>query len=194
MAADDRLYISEQTTEVLLRASIRAGRHRRFAVAIVPDRGEAAGEHDLFRFALYYYAHALYTLARTAHSVRDLPAAIDTYVTADWDAAAFALGDVPGSLTAMVEEPVGEAHVLFRRIGYRNFDIAGEIPFGGVTLACSVLAVIQAVEQRVSPEVVDSIRAALVNMNVSYVMTHRYSDPLSCHEVPALAYRAAAFI
>jgi hypothetical protein len=31
-------------------------------------------------------------------------------------------------------------------------------------------------------------------MNASYELTHRYADPASQHEVPALAYLAASFV
>jgi hypothetical protein len=45
-----------------------------------------------------------------------------------------------------------------------------------------------------SDEVRAAVPAALANMNVSYQMTHRYGDPQSEREVPAIAYLAASFV
>jgi hypothetical protein len=38
------------------------------------------------------------------------------------------------------------------------------------------------------------LQNALANMNVSYTVAHRYSDPKSFREVPTIAYHAATFV
>jgi hypothetical protein len=58
----------------------------------------------------------------------------------------------------------------------------------------SVIAVVQSVMQHIPPEMVDVLSTALANMNASYGVTHRYSEPSSLDEVPVIAYHAASFV
>lgn len=198
MAAHERLSLSDPDPPVLVLvdAVIRAGAERHYSVSLRPGNGTTVvQEHDCLRFGLHYYARVLYELVRREHSARDLPATIDRLaaIPAGWSSDLFGLAGIRGSLAAAVLAPVGELRLQLCRSGYRAFDLRGEIPFAGVTLAASVIAVLQAIAVRVSPDAVEALRAALANMNASYLLTHRYSDPLSCREVPAIAYNAAAF-
>ena len=196
MSAHERLSIADAAPQVLIDAAVAASPERQYAVTLKPGNGSTTiPEHDCLRFALHYYARALYELARRGHSVRDLPASIDRLAAgpANWNDDLFHLAGLRGKLIATVGNSVGEVRLQLRRCGYRSFELTGDIPFTGVTLATSVVAVLQAIALRVSPDVVDALRAALANMNASYVVTHRYSDPMSCREVPAIAYNAAAF-
>lgn len=196
MSAHERLSRDDADPQVLIDAGVAAGRERRYAITLKPGNASAIiPEHHCLRFALHYYARVLYELARHDHSVRDLPASIDRLATSpgEWNDDLFALAGLRGKLTVTISDPVSEMRLQLRRCGYRTFDLTGDIAFAGVTLAVSVVAVLQAIAMRVSPDVVQALRAGLANMNVSYVVTHRYSDPLSCREVPAIAYYAAAF-
>lgn len=196
MSAQERLSLADADSQVLIDAAVAVSPERQYAVTLKPGNGfTSIPEHDCLRFALHYYARVLYELAHRGRSVRDLPASIDRLAGApvDWNDDLFLLAGLHGKLTAAIGNPVGEVRLQLRRCGYRSFDLTGDIPIAGVTLATSVVAVLQAIALRVSPDVVDALRAALANMNASYVVTHRYSDPMSCREVPAIAYNAAAF-
>jgi hypothetical protein len=181
---------------VVLAARIAAGPGGTFSVDI-DDGAASLPEEESFRFVLQYYARVLFELVHSERSVRNLPRWMaDIAQTAlDSDADLFALASVEGSLVRSLRITMAEAHVIMRIDGVRNRSVAGDLsPFRGSTLACSVLAVCQSVLPRLSPSMRDAVPAALANMNASYEMTHRYSDPASQHEVPDLAYLAASFV
>lgn len=181
---------------VVLAATIAAGPGNTFAVTI--DDGTAMlREEECFRFALQYYARVLFELVRLHRSVRDLPRIIEALAETELDhyADLFALAGLPGKLVPSVRNPIAVAEVMMRIAGVRNREVTGDLsPLRGTTLARSVLAVCQAVLPKLSPPMREAVPAALANMNASYAMTHRYADPASQHEVPALAYLAASFV
>ncbi len=57
-----------------------------------------------------------------------------------------------------------------------------------------MLAVLQAILANLSGEMVAVMQNALANMNVSYTVAHRYSDPKSFREVLTIAYHVATFV
>jgi hypothetical protein len=181
---------------VVLAARIAAGPGDAFAVTI-DDGAAMLREEECFRFALQYYARVLFELVRLHRSVRDLPRIIEAFSDASLDAHSdlFALAAIPGKLVPSIRTPIAVAEVTMRTAGVRSREVAGDLsPLRGTTLARSVLAVCQAVLPRLSAPMRDAVPAALANMNASYAMTHRYADPASQHEVPALAYLAASFV
>jgi len=181
---------------VVLAARISAGADGAFAVDI-DDRAAALREEECFRFALQYYARVLFELVKTDRSVRSLPRWMSeiaqTHIEANTDL--FAVAGVDGTLVPAVRTPIAQVDVLMRLAALRNRTITGDLgPLRGNTLARSVLAVCQSVLPRLSPSMREAVPAALANMNASYEMTHGYADPASQHEVPDLAYLAAAFV
>lgn len=181
---------------VILSARIAAGSGSTFSVDI-DDRATPLPEEECFRFALQYYARVLFELVRTQRSVRGLPDCMATLAQTalDPDADLFALAAVEGSLVRAVKMPIAEVHLVMRLSGLHHRVVTGELaPMRGSMLARSVLAVCQSVLPRLSAPMRDAFPNALANMNESYEMTHRYADPASQHEVPELAYFAAAFV
>jgi hypothetical protein len=181
---------------VVLSATITAGPGGAFSVDI-NDSAAALREEECFRFVLLYYARVLFELMQSQRSVRSLPQWIAalSQTELDPDADLFTLADIEGSLVRHVRAPIAEVHVTMRISGVRNREVLGDLtPLRGTALARSVIAVCQAVLPRLSPAMRDAVPAALANMNASYEMTHRYSDPASQREVPELAYLAASFV
>ncbi|HYO78073.1 MAG TPA: hypothetical protein VE010_16560 [Thermoanaerobaculia bacterium] len=181
---------------IVLAATIAAGPGGAFSVDI-DDQPAMLREEECFRFALQYYARVLFDLVHQQRSVRDLPRLMHALSQSGFDdhTDLFALAGIPGSLTRRIASPIAEARVTMRIAGVRNREVLGDLtPLRGTTLARSVLAVTQAVLPRLSPPMRDAFPSALANMNASYEMTHRYADPASQHEVPALAYLAASFV
>jgi hypothetical protein len=134
---------------------------------------------------------------RTQRSVRHLPQWISSIamVALEADTDLFAVAAVEGALVRKVTLPIADATVTMRVSGVRNREVVGDLDsLRGSALARSVLGVCQAVLPRLSPPMRDAVPAALANMNASYEMSHRYADPASQHEVPVLAYLAAAFV
>ena len=158
----------------------------------------AVGEDDYVRFALHYYARALFELVRTSRSARDLPALVDaiTVTGLEHGADVFALAGLSGSLCRILDDPeASEADCVLFSTAHREFHLRGDFSrLDSRTLVRSVIAVIQAVLERVSPEMVDLLTNALANMNASYGVTHRYSDAHSLDQVPSNAFHAAAFV
>lgn len=180
---------------VVLTARIAAGPAGAFSVEI-DDVAAALREEECFRFTLQYYARVLFELARTEQSVHNLPVWMSALAekALDPDDDLFALAGIPGSLVRTVHDPVAAVEVAMRVSGPRNREITGDLtPMRDTMLAPSTLAVCQAVLPRLSTGMRDAVPAALANMNASYQLTHRYADPASQHEVPELAYLAAAF-
>ena len=168
----------------------------RAAVLFTP-RG-VIGEDDYVRFTLHYYARALFELVRVSRSARDLPALIDAIAGAgvQHNSDLFALSGLSGSLCAILDGAhAHEADCVLFSTAHREFHLRGDFSrFNARTLIRSVIAVIQSIVQRLSPEMIDTLTLALANMNASYGVTHRYSDAHSLDQVPANAYHAASFI
>ncbi|HEX7155292.1 MAG TPA: hypothetical protein VF618_27745 [Thermoanaerobaculia bacterium] len=180
----------------LLSVRITAGERHSFAVSFFAP-AHPLPETECFRFALHYYARVVYELSHSERSVRGLPEWIDRITRRPLTYASnfFMLAGVHGSLDRAVAHPVAEADVALRTLGLRDRQVTGD--FGalrGITLALSVLAICQAVLPHLSEAFMTAMPAALANMNASYEMTHRYADPLSQSEVPAVAFRAASFL
>ncbi|HKR64357.1 MAG TPA: hypothetical protein VJZ00_11550 [Thermoanaerobaculia bacterium] len=181
---------------MLVRARIVAGPGGLFSVEI-DDTPAALREEEVFRFALHYYARVLFDLVRTQRSVRELPQWIASIaqVALDADTDLFAVAAVEGALVRQISMPIADVSVTMRVTGVRNREVAGDLDaLRGSVLARSVLAVCQSVLPRLSPPMRDAVPAALANMNASYELSHHYADPASQHEVPVLAYLAAAFV
>ena len=181
---------------VLLQARIVAGAGGVFSVDI-DDTHASLPEEEVLRFALHYYARVLFELVRTQRSVRQLPQWIASIseVALEADTDLFAVAAVEGALIRRVPTPLVEATVAMHASGVRNRDVTGNLDgMRGNMLARSVLAVCQSVLPRLSPEMRETVPSALANMNASYELSHRYADPESQHEVPVLAYLAAAFV
>ncbi len=168
----------------------------RYAV-LFTARGEA-GEDDYVRFVLHYYARVLFELVRTARSARELPAIIDAVSSSPLhrDADVFNVAGVTGTLCRTIDEPhAAEAECILSSTAHREFHLRGDFSrLGTRALIRTVIAVIQATVQRLSPEMIDTLTLALANMNASYGVTHRYSDAHSLDQVPANASHAASFI
>lgn len=182
---------------VMLQAQIRVGPAGVFSVDIDATPETSLREEEAFRFALHYYARVLFEIVHTQRSVRHLPQWISAIadVALDADTNLFAVAGVEGALVKEVPAPLFEVALTMRATGVRNREVVGNLELlRGVTLARSVLAVCQAVLPRLSPAMRDAVPTALANMNASYEMSHRYADPASQHEVPVLAYLAAAFV
>ncbi|HYK02129.1 MAG TPA: hypothetical protein VE974_10255 [Thermoanaerobaculia bacterium] len=180
----------------ILSARISAGAGGAFAVDI--DASAAMlPEEECFRFALQYYARVLFELVRSQRSVRDLPKLMSALAqnALEDDEDLFALAGIPGQLVRTIRSPIAVADVTMRISGVRNREVIGDLsPLRGTTLARSVLAVCESVLPRLSGPMREAFPNALANMNASYELTHRYADPASQHEVPALAYLAASFV
>ncbi len=182
--------------KVVLSTRIVAGTGGAFAVEI-DDAAAVLREEECLLFALHYYARALFESMRQHRSVRELPAWMNAIAQAalDDDADLFGIAGVHGTLVPAVQTPVAEATVTMLVSGARQRELVGDLsPLRGSTLGRSVLAVAQAVLPRLSPAMRETVPSALANMNASYDLTHRYADPLSQREVPALAYLAASFV
>jgi len=168
----------------------------RAAVLFTP-RG-VVGEDDYVRFVLHYYARALFELVRVSRSARDLPALIDAIAGAglERNTDVFGLAGLSGKLCSILDDPhAGETDCVLFSTAHREFHLRGDFSrLDSRTLIRSVIAVIQAVLDRISPEMIDLLVMALANMNASYGVTHRYSDAHSLDQVPSNAYHAAAFI
>lgn len=196
MSALETLLPIRSDERELLSARIVASESR-FAV-LFTARSAHVGEDDYIRFALHYYARALFELVRTARSARDLPLLID-YICAvrvQPDSNVFTITGVTGELCAIVDDRNAlEADCLLTSTAHREFHLRGDFSrLGSRMLIRSVLAVIQSVIRRLSPDMIELLVTALANMNASYGVTHRYSDANSLEEVPANAYHAASFI
>ena len=167
----------------------------RYAVLVTPA-ADALRDADTIRFALHYYARALFELVRTRRSPRRLPSLIDRVVASRDAVDVFAAAGVAGELSHGVDElfaseatcvlssgPHGEIHLWsdFSRLTTRH-------------LVASVLAVLQYVIVHVSPDMIEVLLTALANMNASYGVTHGYTEPAALDEVPANAFRAASFV
>ncbi|PYQ30034.1 MAG: hypothetical protein DMF56_09925 [Acidobacteria bacterium] len=174
-------------------------------VVVIDDRASVlfaplgvVGEGDYVRFALHYYARALFELVRVSQSARDLPALIDAITSTGLDHGAdvFALAGLSGSLSRILDDPqASEADCVLFSTAHREFHLRGDFSrLDSRTLVRSVIAVIQAVLERVSVEMADLLTNALANMNASYGVTHRYSDAHSLDQVPSNAFHAAAFV
>ena len=167
------------------------------AAVIFSPRG-VVGEDDYVRFVLHYYARALFELVRVSRSARDLPALIDAIAEGgvSRESDLFAMSGLSGSLCRLIDHPqASEADCMLFSTAHREFHLRGDFSrLDSRTLIRSVIAVIQAVLERVSPEMIDLLTMALANMNASYGVTHRYSDAHSLDQVPANAYHAAAFV
>ena len=179
----------------LLRARVIVAGDR-YAVVFTP--GAQVVESDFVMFALHYYARVLFELVRTARSPRDLPTLIDRLCAAPLRPVGdlFSAAGVQGSFCRSIDERhTVEADCVLTAAAHRDFQLRGD--FSRMTsrvLIGSVVAVIEAVVGRISPEMVELLRGALANMNASYGVTHRYSDAASLDEVPITAYRAASFV
>ena len=177
----------------LLRASIVAGDRNDFAISFESDL-RFLYEDVFVRFALHYYARALYELSHTKQ-LRALPEEIETIVrsTVGGSTDLFALAGLRGSLASSVATSIGEAHLTLRRCPRRRFELDGALTLSGRPLARSVIAVIQKLSGMMTADGISSLCTALANMNASYTMTHRFGDPASLHEVPDIAFLASAF-
>lgn len=181
---------------ILITATISTGPDGVFAVGL-DSAGAKLPEEETFRFALHYYGRVLYEMAHTQRSVRRLPEWTGriAVTSVDRESDFFAIAGVEGAIVTSLARPLASVRVVMGMAGLRGREVTGDLsPLRGSTLARSVLAVFQAVLPQLSADVCASIPAALANMNASYEMTHRYSDPASQHEVPDLAYLAASFV
>lgn len=175
-------------------ASIVAGSEHHYSVDLHSDRPHGDEMHYL-QFALHYYARIIYELARV-RAVRNLPALLDQVAERGlpWNADVFAVAGLHGRVGTLHEPAVGDVHVTLRAVGPRELCLDGEVRMTGRPLAYSIFAVLQVLLPRVSPEMMTTILTALANMNASYGVTHRYNDPASQRQVPAIAFRAASFV
>jgi hypothetical protein len=183
-------------SNVAMRACIVASDDHQYSVAFASADGTRVVPQELLlRFVVHYYARVLYELARV-HEVRDLPARIDTLTSAEprLDPDCFAIAGVRGKLVDVVARPIGEMSLVLESVGAREYELRRDIQLRGRTLRHSTLAVLQKALWRVTPDMAVTILAALAHMNASYRVRHRYTDPRSCREVPAIACKAAAFV
>ena len=188
--------MNDPAPRVLIAATIATGVDGVFAVSL-SGAPAVLQEEETFRFALHYYGRVLYEMVRTQRSVRRLPewTARIAATAVDRDSDFFAIAGVRGAITSTLERPLARAEVCLCASGLREREVTGDLtPLQGLALPRSVLAVLQATLPRLSDAMCSAIPAALANMNASYEMTHRYSDPHSHRQVPVVAYLAASFI
>jgi hypothetical protein len=181
-----------QTTTELVRARIAVAPGGHYDIGL-----DKADEADLVRFALHYYARILYELVHTCHSVRNLPARIDEIATTPFDAAddLFAMAGFNGSLVRVNAANTITLEAVLCASGARDYELRCDLSrLDATMLRGSMLAVLQAVVRALCPDMRTLLTTALMNMNASYGVTHRYADPRSLAEVPATAYRAASFV
>jgi hypothetical protein len=181
---------------VVLATHITSGARGSFAVEI-DDSSATLREEECFLFALHYYARVLFELIRNHGSASELPYWMSgiAQTAIDHHTDLFMVAGVEGTLVRSVPTPVAAAALTMRVSGARHREVLGELDaFPGAALARSVLAVAQAVLPRLSPAMRERVPCALANMNASYELTHRYGDPESQREVPAIAYLAASFV
>jgi hypothetical protein len=180
----------------LMSVTIATGADGVFSVAF-DDAGSLLQEEETFRFALHYYGRVLYEMVHTERSVRRLPEWTGRIAATavDRDTDFFAVAGVSGAVVGALADPVSVARVTLCTTGLREREVTGDLsPLRGTALPRSVLAVLQATLPRLSDPMSAAMPAALANMNASYELTHRYADPHSHREVPAVAYLAASFI
>lgn len=178
---------------VVLDARVAAGVGGTFAVDIF-DAATALPEEECLRFALQYYARALFELIHTQRSVRMLPSWMAAIAGHGPEGDLFAAAGVDGKLVESIQRPLAEVTLEMCVTGVRGRVLRGDLsPFRGRTLPASVIAVCQATLPHLSPSMRGALPVALANMNASYQLAHRYADPASQHEVPETAYYAAAF-
>ena len=181
-----------QTTTELVRVRLAVSPGGHYDVAL-----GKADEADLVRFALHYYARILYELVHTCHSVRNLPARIDEIATTPFDAATdlFVMAGFNGSLMRVNAANTITLECLLCSTGARDFELRCDLSALDATmLRGSMLAVLQSIVRSISRDTRTLLATALMNMNASYGVTHRYADPRSLAEVPATAYHAASFV
>lgn len=166
--------------------------------AVLFTQRAAIGEADYVRFALHYYARALFELVRLSRSARDLPSLIDAVVSSGMGDGRdlFAVAGLSGSLCRVLEDPrADEADCVLFSSAHREFHLRGDFSrMSGRTLVRSAIAVIQGVSERIGPEMREVLALALANMNASYGVTHGYSDAHGLDEVPSNAFHAASFV
>ncbi|HEX8170595.1 MAG TPA: hypothetical protein VF824_08645 [Thermoanaerobaculia bacterium] len=178
-------------SKVLLHASITAADRQHYSVAF---SGDGCSEDVYVRLALHYYARVLYELRHAGHSTAGLPTMIDRIASSDsLKANIFSAAGVRAFIEPSVGNAVGEVKLELSRSGVRQFRLGGTVNLTGRALVCSVLALLHALSSRLSPDTMWTLISGLANMNASYALSHHYADPESLHEVPELAYKAAAF-
>jgi len=152
---------------------------------------------DLVRFALHYYARVLYELVHTCHSVRNLPARIEEIAMTPFDAASdlFVMAGFNGTLLPVNAANTVTLECILCTTGARDYELRCDLArLDATMLRGSMLGVLQAVVRAIAPDMRSVLTTALMNMNASYGVTHRYADPRSLAEVPATAYHAASFV
>lgn len=176
----------------LLVASIAIDADNQFAVTIIPTSWGKA-QHHYVRFALHYYARALYLLARSEHARCDLPTLIDLLIhtTIDQGSDLFQMAGLDGSLVPRIGDPVAHAEFVMTSTGVHECELIGNTSLEGWALSHSVIAVLQYLADRLSEESLASLTFGLENMNSSYSTVYRHADPTSQAEVPRLAFQRA---
>lgn len=178
--------MSEPLRRELVRARIVVTDDVRYSVRFT-CHGNRPADADLVRFALHFYARVLYEMVHAHRSVRDLPNKIEALVSKPYElraAARIHVMEEGDALDAILISP-----------GYRRFEFHCDLTGRSEpTLKRSLLSVLECVTQTVPEELRTLLNTALLNMNVSYGVTHRYADLRSIEEVPAIAYQAASFV
>lgn len=159
----------------------------RYAVSF-NSGGHRPSEADLIRFALHFYARVLYDMVHAHRSVRDLPAKVEALASAPFelasDARIHASDFTDDAIDAVLVSP-----------GYRRYELQTDLTGRSeAVLKRALLSVLESVLRVCSRELRDVLTTALLNMNVSYGVTHRYADAKSIEEVPLIAYQAASFV
>lgn len=178
--------MSEPSARELVRARIAVNEGQRYAVSFSGNGGRPA-DADLVRFALQFYARVLYEMVHAHRSVRDLPAKVEELASRPYE-----LGSIM-RIHAMDDADAIEA--ILHSTGYRRYELQTELAGRSeAVLKRALLSVIEAVLRSASDDLRNVLTTALLNMNVSYGVTHRYADVKSIAEVPAIAYQAAMFV
>ncbi|HEY0141231.1 MAG TPA: hypothetical protein VGF48_10060 [Thermoanaerobaculia bacterium] len=178
--------MSELVTRELVRGRIAVTDSLRYAVSFSGNGGRPA-DADLVRFTLHFYARVLYEMVHAHRSVRDLPAKVEELASKPFEfgsAMRIHAMDAPDALEAVL-----------LATGYRRYDLQAD--FTGrseAVLKRALLSVIETVLRTATDDLRNVLTTALLNMNVSYGVTHRYADVKSIAEVPAIAYQAAMFV
>lgn len=179
--------MSEPSARELVRGRIAVTEDLRYAVSFSRENGRPA-DADLVRFALHFYARVLYEMVHAHRSVRDLPAKVEALASKPYE-----LASVMRIHAAQTAGTDIEAVLLSP--GYRRYELQTDLAHcSEAVLKRALLSVIEGALRAIPEDLRSVLTTALLNMNVSYGVTHKYADPKSIEEVPAIAWQAAAFV
>jgi hypothetical protein len=178
--------MSEPFARELVRGRIAVTDGLRYAVSFSSNGGRPA-DADLVRFALHFYARVLYEMVHAHRSVRDLPARVEELASKPYELAS--------AMRIHAMEDADPIEAVLLSTGYRRYEMQADLTARSeAVLKRALLSVLESVLRATTDDLRNVLTTALLNMNVSYGVTHRYADAKSIEEVPVIAYQAAMFV